>query len=49
MVIRVLKVVEVCSRVEGHGNINVYLNNQKDEISHVNFEIGFFRGFENIF
>lgn len=48
MVKKLLKVVEVCSRVEGHGNVNVYLNNQKDEISHVNFEIGLFRGFENI-
>ena len=48
MVKKLLKVVEVCSRVEGHGNVNVYLNNQKDEISYVNFEIGFFRGFENI-
>ena len=48
MVKTLLKVVEVCSRIEGHGNVNIYLNNQKDEISHVNFEINFFRGFENI-
>jgi NAD-reducing hydrogenase large subunit len=43
-----LKVVEVCSRVEGHGNVNLYLNNQNDEISHVDFEIRAYRGFENI-
>ncbi len=43
-----LKVVEVCSRVEGHGNVNLYLNNQNDEISHVDFEIKAYRGFENI-
>jgi NAD-reducing hydrogenase large subunit len=43
-----LKVVEVCSRVEGHGDVNLYLNNQNDEISHVDFEIKAYRGFENI-
>jgi len=48
MVIKLLKVVEVCSRVEGHGNMNIYLNNQNDEITHVEFEIRAFRGFENI-
>ncbi|TFG12774.1 MAG: hypothetical protein EU535_05825 [Promethearchaeota archaeon] len=48
MVIILLKVVEVCSRVEGHGNVNLYLNNQHDEISHVDFEIRAYRGFENI-
>ena len=44
----ILKVVEVCSRVEGHGNVNLYINNQNDEISHVDFEIRAYRGFENI-
>ena len=48
MVIKLLKVVEICSRVEGHGNINIYLNNQNEEISQVNFEIKAYRGFENI-
>ncbi|MFX1446374.1 MAG: nickel-dependent hydrogenase large subunit [Promethearchaeota archaeon] len=43
-----LKVVEVCSRVEGHGNVNLFINNQKDEISHVDFEIRAYRGFEDI-
>jgi coenzyme F420-reducing hydrogenase alpha subunit len=47
-VIRVLKIVEVCSRVEGHGNVNIYLNNQNDEVSHVDFELKAYRGFENI-
>lgn len=48
MVIKLLKVVEICSRVEGHGNINIYLNNQNEEISQVDFEIKAYRGFENI-
>jgi len=40
------KVVDVCTRVEGHGNIKILL--QKDEISSVNFDLEIFRGFENI-
>ena len=48
MVIILLKVVEICSRVEGHGNVNIYLNNQNEEISQVDFEIKAYRGFENI-
>ena len=46
--INIKKVIEVCTRVEGHGNINIYMDNQHEEISHVNFEIAPFRGFENI-
>ena len=48
MMIKLLKVVEVCSRIEGHGNVNIYLNSQSDEISHIVFEIKAYRGFENI-
>ena len=48
MMIKLLKVIEICSRVEGHGNVNIYLNNQNDEILYVDFEIRAFRGFENI-
>ena len=40
------KVIEVCSRVEGHGNLNIYLQN--DNISQVEFDISPYRGFENL-
>ncbi|MFX1409431.1 MAG: nickel-dependent hydrogenase large subunit [Promethearchaeota archaeon] len=40
------KVVDVCKRVEGHGNVKLFIQN--DEISNVEFEILAFRGFENI-
>jgi len=40
------KTVTMCTRVEGHGIINFFL--QKNEISSVNFEIQDIRGFENI-
>ena len=40
------KVIDVCTRVEGHGNVKIYIQN--DEISNVEFEILAFRGFENI-
>ncbi|MFX0188170.1 MAG: nickel-dependent hydrogenase large subunit [Candidatus Hodarchaeota archaeon] len=42
------KVIDICTRVEGHGNVNIFLENQNEEISEVNFEISIFRGFENI-
>ncbi|MFX0031831.1 MAG: nickel-dependent hydrogenase large subunit [Candidatus Hodarchaeota archaeon] len=40
------KVINVCSRVEGHGKVNYFIQNEK--IDHVEFEISAFRGFENI-
>jgi len=40
------KVIEVCKRVEGHGEIDIYL--QKDRISEINFNLAAYRGFENI-
>ncbi len=40
------KVIDVCTRVEGHGNVKIFIQN--DEISNVEFEILAFRGFENI-
>lgn len=40
------KVIDVCTRVEGHGNLKIFIQN--DEISNVEFEILAFRGFENI-
>ncbi len=39
-----LKTVEVCTRVEGHGNVNILI--QDDNVSDVNFEISAYRGFE---
>ncbi|MFX1573861.1 MAG: nickel-dependent hydrogenase large subunit [Promethearchaeota archaeon] len=39
-----LKTVEVCTRVEGHGNINILF--QDDNVSNVDFEISAYRGFE---
>lgn len=43
--IGLLKIVDVCTRVEGHGNIKILVQN--DEISSVDFEIGLTRGFES--
>lgn len=43
--IRLLKVIDVCKRVEGHGNVKILLQN--DDISLVNFEFDIYRGFEN--
>lgn len=40
------KVINVCSRVEGHGKVNYFIQNE--HIDHVEFEISAFRGFENI-
>ncbi|MFW9866055.1 MAG: nickel-dependent hydrogenase large subunit [Candidatus Thorarchaeota archaeon] len=40
-----LKIVDVCTRVEGHGNVKILIQN--DEISNVDFDIGSNRGFEN--
>jgi F420-non-reducing hydrogenase large subunit len=42
------KLIEVCTRVEGHGDVNIYLDNQNEDISRVDFEIEAYRGFENI-
>lgn len=39
-----LKTVDVCTRVEGHGNVNILI--QDDTVSNVNFEISAYRGFE---
>ncbi|MFX1379950.1 MAG: nickel-dependent hydrogenase large subunit [Promethearchaeota archaeon] len=40
-----LKVIDVCKRVEGHGEIKILMQN--DEISLINFEFNIYRGFEN--
>lgn len=40
-----LKVIDICKRVEGHGDIKILVQN--DEISLVNFEFKIYRGFEN--
>ncbi len=40
------KVIDVCTRVEGHGNLEIYVKD--DEVSHVEFRIGPYRGFEHI-
>ena len=40
-----LKTVDICTRVEGHGNVNILIQN--DNVSNVNFEIAAYRGFEN--
>ncbi len=42
---RLLKIVDVCTRVEGHGTVKILLQN--DEISNVDFEIQSNRGFES--
>ena len=41
-----LKVVDVCTRIEGHGNLKMIL--QDDNISSVDFEVNELRGFEKI-
>lgn len=43
--IKLLKVIDVCKRVEGHGEVKILIQN--DEISLVNFEFNIYRGFEN--
>jgi len=40
--------VELCTRIEGHGEVEIYLANQNEDISHVEFVIDAYRGFENI-
>ncbi|MFX1425702.1 MAG: nickel-dependent hydrogenase large subunit [Promethearchaeota archaeon] len=40
-----LKVIDVCTRVEGHGTVKILVQN--DEVSNVDFEIGSNRGFES--
>ncbi|NVM16278.1 MAG: nickel-dependent hydrogenase large subunit [Candidatus Lokiarchaeota archaeon] len=40
------KVVVACTRVEGHGNLNIYLKNNEIYQTELNFSV--FRGFENI-
>ncbi|TKJ23203.1 MAG: hypothetical protein CEE43_03460 [Promethearchaeota archaeon Loki_b32] len=40
-----LKVVDVCKRVEGHGEVRILLQN--DEVLSVNLEFEIYRGFEN--
>jgi len=40
-----LKVIDVCKRIEGHADVKILLQN--DEISLVNFEFKIYRGFEN--
>jgi coenzyme F420-reducing hydrogenase alpha subunit len=42
------KIIEICTRVEGHGVVNVFLDNQNESVSHVDFELEAIRGFENI-
>ena len=46
--VKIKKVIEVCTRVEGHGSVNIYLDNQNEKITQVNFEIAPFRDFENL-
>jgi len=40
------KVINICTRVEGHGKVKYFLQNER--IEHVEFKISAFRGFENI-
>ncbi|MFX1391565.1 MAG: nickel-dependent hydrogenase large subunit [Promethearchaeota archaeon] len=40
-----LKVIDICKRIEGHGETKILIQN--DEISLVNFEFNIYRGFEN--
>ncbi|MFW9879427.1 MAG: nickel-dependent hydrogenase large subunit, partial [Candidatus Thorarchaeota archaeon] len=40
-----LKVIDVCKRIEGHGDVKILVQN--DEISLVNFEFKIYKGFEN--
>ena len=41
--IELLKVVDVCTRVEGNGDIKILIHN--DDISNIEFQIGVLRGF----
>ena len=43
---KVLKVVDVCTRIEGHGDVKILLRN--DVISEIEFKLGIFRGFQKI-
>src|SRR4030042_581281 len=38
----------MCTRIEGHGEVEIYLANQNEEISYVEFVLDAYRGFENI-
>lgn len=40
-----LKVVETCTRIEGHGSVKIYLKN--DEVNQVIFDLAAYRGFES--
>lgn len=40
------KIINVCKRIEGHGTVEIYLQN--DQISNISFNLSVFRGFENI-
>lgn len=40
------KIIDVCSRVEGHSQINYFIQN--DELQYADYQISAFRGFENI-
>jgi len=40
------KVIDICTRVEGHGNLNFVFKNE--ELSHTEFTFSLYRGFENI-
>ena len=42
------KIVDVCTRVEGHGAVKILLENQNEVISQVEFILDAYRGFENI-
>jgi coenzyme F420-reducing hydrogenase alpha subunit len=42
------KVIDICTRVEGHGQVSIFLDNQNESISHVDFDLEAIRGFENI-
>jgi len=47
-VIFLKKIIDICTRVEGHGAVNILLENQNEVISHVEFKIDAYRGFEKI-
>jgi coenzyme F420-reducing hydrogenase alpha subunit len=40
------KIIEICTRVEGHGNLNFIFKGE--ELSHTEFTFSLYRGFENI-
>ncbi len=40
-----IKVVETCTRIEGHGNVKIYLKD--DEVNRVIFDLPIYRGFES--